>query len=359
LKSLKLYGEQDIRFEEEEKPTLNHDNDVIIKIHAVGICGSDTSRYAKLGPYVEGMVFGHEMSGEIVEIGTSVNNVKVGDRVAGVPSLVCSDLEGVEDCYYCKKSEYARCENLTVIGARHPGAYAQYVRLPAKNCVPIPDNVDYESASMVEPISVVLHGFYKTSITAGDTVVIVGCGNIGLIAIQVARVSGATNIIAVDIDDAALNEATDIGATHTINSMKENTLEKIEQITDGKLADLTVEAAGSKITSAQVFAYSGKGGEVLFLGIPYADINIERFYFERIVRNELTVLGSWNSVSAPFPGKEYTTALDLLSSGKLNVSSMITHRLKLEDGPDVFEELVNPESNTTFGKVIFEPDRLN
>ncbi len=356
MKSLKLYGKQDLRFEEAEKPTLDDSNEVIIRVRAVGICGSDTSRYAKLGPYVEGMIFGHELSGEIVEVGENVTYLQPGDRIAGVPTLVCKDLEGVEECYFCKKAEYARCENLSVIGAKRPGGFAQYVKLPAENCVPIPKNVDYESASMVEPISVVLHGFYKSSTKVGDTVVIVGCGNMGLIAVQIAEIQGASKIIAVDIENSALEDARESGATHTINSMEEDALKKIEKITQGKMADLSVEAAGSKITSAQIFAYSKKGGEVLFLGIPYADVKIKRFYFEKIVRSELTVLGSWNSVSAPFPGKEYPTAVNLLSTGKLDVSSMITHRLKLYEGPEIFNKLIQQDKDEVFGKIIFKPN---
>lgn len=354
MESLKLYGKEDIRYEEAEKPTVEKDNDVIIKVKAAGICGSDKSRYKKLGPYVEGMVWGHEFSGEVVETGSSVTNVEVGDRISGVPTLVCQDLKNTEECYYCQQSQYARCENLTVIGARHPGGFAQYIKLPSKNCVRIPDNVDYESAAMIEPTSVVLHGFYKTNMAPGGTVVITGCGNMGLLAIKIANIYGATNIIAVDIVDQALDEAKSAGATHIINSSETDPLPVIEKITNGIMADLTIEAAGSAVTSAQVFAYSKKGGEVLFLGIPYADVTVERFYFEKIMRSELKVLGSWNCVSAPFPGREWTTAAELLESNKLEVSDLITHRLELREGPQIFDELVNSE-NKTFGKIMFYP----
>lgn len=355
MKSLKLYGIQDLRFEKANKPTVENANDVIVKVQAVGVCGSDISRYNKLGPYIEGMVWGHELSGEVVEVGDAVSKVKVGDRIAGVPSLVCEDLDNVEECYFCKKSEYARCENLTVIGARHPGGFAQYIKLPSKNCVLIPESVDYKSASMIEPTSVVLHGYYKTRLAAGHSLVVVGCGNIGLLSIKLAKIFGATQIIAVDIVDNALEHAKKAGATHVINSMKENTLEKIESITNGLMVDLTIEAAGSAITSAEVFAYSKKGGEVLFLGIPYADVNVERFYFEKIMRSELTVLGAWNCISGPFPGKEWTTAVELLSSGELEVASLITHDLELKEGPKIFDQLINSDSKN-FGKIVLRPN---
>lgn len=353
MQALKLYGKEDLRFEQAEQPVIEKPLDVIINVKAVGICGSDLSRYKKLGPYIKGMIWGHEFSGEVVEIGSEVTSVKVGDRVTGCPTLVCQDLEQ-EDCYYCKKAEYARCESLTVIGARHPGSYAEFIRLPEKNVVPIPDTVDYESAAMIEPSSVVLHGYYRMNVTAGDDVVIVGCGNIGLLAIKWAKLLGANQIIAVDINQDALATALESGATAIINSAMMEPIREIHSLTKGLGADCVVESAGSPITSAQVYSYARKGGAVVFLGIPYADINIERFYFEKIVRNELTVLGSWNAISAPFPGKEWEATVEALASGALEVKSMISHRLSLEDGPAIFDRITHNREEH-FGKVIFFP----
>lgn len=355
MKALKLYDVEDLRYEEANKPVLEKANDVIVKVKAVGICGSDLSRYKKLGPYIKGMVWGHEFSGEVVEVGDGVSRVKVGDRIAGVPTFICEDLD-VKKCHYCEKAEYARCENLTVIGARHGGAYAEYIRLPEKNCMPIPDSVDYESAAMVEPSAVVIHGFYRSNLTAGDEVVVVGCGNIGLLSIKISKIFGASKIIAVDIADEALEMAKEYGATHTINSLKENTLEKIALVTENLMADIVVEAAGSPITSSQVFGYAKKGGGVVFLGIPYADVKIERFYFEKIVRSELNIWGSWSCVSAPFPGKEWKTIVSLLENNQLELKSMITHRLKLEDGPEIFNRITHKKPEDNFGKVIFLPE---
>ncbi|MBP1042246.1 galactitol-1-phosphate 5-dehydrogenase [Vagococcus sp. BWB3-3] len=356
MRALKLYGKEDLRYEEADRPVVVKPLDVIIKIQAVGICGSDLSRYKKIGPYVPGMVWGHEFSGQVSQIGSQVKTIKVGDRVTGCPTLVCQDL-GKEECYYCKKAEYARCESLTVIGARHPGSYAEYISLPEKNVVKIPDNVDYESAAMIEPSSVVLHGYYRMKITAGDNVVVVGCGNIGLLAIKWAKILGANQIIAIDINEEALASAIQAGATAKINSAVSEPIAEIQQLTKGLGADCVVESAGSPITSAQVYSYAKKGGAVVFLGIPYADINIERFYFEKIVRNELTVLGSWNAISAPFPGKEWEATIEALASGALEVKSMISHRLPLAEGPAIFKRITHRREEN-FGKVMFFPENI-
>lgn len=350
MKALKLYGKEDLRYEEAEPPVLKTPSDVMIKVQAVGICGSDLSRYKKIGPYVSGMVWGHEFSGEVSQVGSQVKSLKVGDRVTGCPTLVCQDL-GQEDCYYCQKAEYARCDSLTVIGARHPGSYAEFICLPEKNVVKLPDNVDYESAAMIEPSSVVLHGYYRMNVTAGDNVVVVGCGNIGLLAIKWAKLLGANQIMAIDINQQALATAIQAGATAAINS--DDPIAEVKSLTKGLGADCVVESAGSPITSAQVYSYAKKGGAVVFLGIPYGDITIERFYFERIVRNELTVLGSWNAISAPFPGREWQATIDALASGALEVKSMISHRLALAEGPAIFERMTHRDEH--FGKVMFFP----
>ncbi|ASK62544.1 galactitol-1-phosphate 5-dehydrogenase [Virgibacillus phasianinus] len=348
MRSLNLYGKQDIRFEESPKPAIEKADDVIIKVKAVGICGSDISRYNKLGPYVEGMTFGHEFAGVIAEVGPEVKGIKEGDRAAGCPTFYCGK------CESCKKGELSRCEKLTVIGARHPGAYAEYVKLPAENIIPLPDRVDFDTAAMVEPSAVVVHGFYRTSMQPGAEVAVMGCGNIGLLAIQWAKIFGAKKVYAIDIDDAKLAIAKEVGADVLINSLETPAHEQIGKHTNGKGVDVAIESAGSPITSAQVFALPKKGGEVVFMGIPYADINIERFYFEKIVRNELTVLGSWNALSSPFPGKEWSTTIHYMSTGQLNVKPIISHRLHLVQGPETFDNLINRKG--TYGKVLFYPE---
>lgn len=348
MRSLNLYGKQDIRFEESPEPVIEHADDVIIKVKAVGICGSDISRYNKLGPYVEGMTFGHEFAGEVARVGSGVKGIKEGDRVAGCPTFYCGK------CVSCQKGELSRCEKLTVIGARHPGAFAEYVKLPAENIIPLPDNVDYDTAAMVEPSAVVVHGFYRTSMQPGAEVAVMGCGNIGLLAIQWAKIFGAKKVYAIDIDDSKLEVAGQVGADVLINSLKTPAHEQILAHTNGKGVDVAIESAGSPITSAQVFALPRKGGEVVFMGIPYADITIERFYFEKIVRNELTVLGSWNAISSPFPGKEWSTTIHYMRTGQLNVKPIISHRLHLAEGPESFDSIINRKG--TYGKVLFYPE---
>ncbi|SEJ94859.1 L-iditol 2-dehydrogenase [Propionispira arboris] len=349
MDSLKLYGVRDIRFEKAEEPIMHSDNDVIVKIKAAGICGSDVSRYRLLGPYIIGMIWGHEFSGEVVAIGKAVTNVSINDRVVGCPVV----FDG-EDYYY-KKGEFNRSDFNNAIGAKRPGAFAEYICLPSQNLVKIPNTLSFDAASLVEPSSVVIHGLYRTSLTVGKSVAIVGAGGtLGLIAIQWAKIFGVGKIIAIDIDDAKLELSKKVGADVVINSLNEDTEKLIAKNTDGLKADLVIEAAGSPITASQVFAYAKKGGEILFLGIPYGDVHVKRYYFEKILRSELTVFGSWSNVSAPFPGKEWSDSVKFFAEHKINTEHIVTHRLPLSKGPEIFKKLM--ERKELIGKVILHPD---
>ncbi|KGP72382.1 galactitol-1-phosphate 5-dehydrogenase [Pontibacillus yanchengensis] len=347
MKSLKLYDKRDLRFEKAPPPSIIKPNDVIIEVKAAGICGSDISRYKKLGPYVPGMIWGHEFSGVVAEIGSDVTHVSIGDNVVGCPALYC----GV--CESCQSGEPARCKTLEVMGAKQPGAFASYTKLPEENVIPIPDNVDFDSAALVEPSAVALHGVYKTSMKPGDAVAVLGCGNIGLLTIQWAKLFGADTVYAIDIDEQKLELAKAVGADVLVNPAQSSIYEQLMEVTDNKGVDIAIEAAGTPLTSAHIFSLAKKGGEVVFMGIPYADIEIERFYFEKIVRNELGVYGAWNAISAPFPGKEWTATLTKLSTGELDAKSIISHRLSLEEGPSTFEAII--ENQDFFSKVLLYP----
>lgn len=348
MKALKLYGVQDLRYEEADKPTIQTDNDVIVKVKAAGICGSDISRYRLLGPYIEGMVWGHEFSGEVVEVGNQVSDLKIGDRVAGCPVV----FDGVD--YYYRKGEYNRSAHNNAIGAKQPGCFAEYICLPSENFVKIDDTISFDSAALIEPSTVVLHGLFQTKLQPGDSVVVVGAGgSIGLLAIQWAKIYGAGKVIAVDIDDEKLALSKLSGADVIVNSLNEDVEKRVEEETKNLKANLVIEAAGNPITASQVYAYATKGGEVLFLGIPYGDVNIKRYYFEKILRSELRVIGSWSNVSAPFPGKEWETSVTFFANGKINTENIITHRKPLSAGPEMMDKLL--ERKELYGKVILNP----
>lgn len=347
MKALTFYAKRDLRYEEVSNPIIEKGTDVIVKVKAVGICGSDIARYRSLGPYVPGTVWGHEFSGEVMEIGDEVKDFKPGDRVVGCPNLVC------HECEHCKSGHPARCESLNTIGAYAPGAFAEYIKMPAINLVKMTENMTFEEGALVEPATVVIHGLYQTSIQMGHEVAVVGCGNIGLMAVQWAKAFGAKKVYAFDIDDNQLQIAREFGADVLINSSNIDFHEEIRKYGDG--VDLAIESAGNPYTAARVLGLPRKGGEVMYTGIPYADVPIPRFYFERIMRNELKAIGSWCTISAPYPGKEWVNAVEYIGNHKVDVTKMITHQVKLSEGPAVFEQIM--ENPKAFGKVMLYPEK--
>ncbi|MEK4303071.1 galactitol-1-phosphate 5-dehydrogenase [Oceanobacillus sp. FSL K6-0251] len=347
MEALTFYGMEDLRYEYKDKPEIQAADEVIIEVKYAGICGSDLSRYKKIGPLTPGNIFGHECSGVVRETGSKVTNIQAGDRVAVCPQVPCGE------CEACKSGYFAACPDLLVIGAKQPGCFASYTKVPAENVLKLPDNVSFEEAALIEPSSVVLHGLFQTRLQPGKTVAVFGCGTIGLLACQWAKLFGADKVAAIDIDSDKLTLAKELGADEVIQPGKSvSTYEKLMQLMDETGVDLAIEAAGSVQTSEEVLAAPKKGGEVLYLGIPYSDIALKRFYFERIVRQELTVRGSWNAVSAPFPGREFTTTLQFLREGKLRTKPMISHYLPLQEGPDIFQKIISGKEKTM--KVLFE-----
>lgn len=346
MKALNLYGKQDVRLENVSPLQIEQDDDVIIHVKTAGICGSDISRFGKIGSYNPGLTWGHEFSGVVAQIGRAVTSVKPGDRVVACPCFPCFT------CEYCRQAQYSKCIDLRVLGGHRKGAFAEYVRVPAANVVTIPDELGFEEASFVEPSAVVVHGLNQVSIGPACSVAVVGCGTIGQLALQWARLYGAGAVYALDTDDRKLNIASIAGADAVFNVTAADFSERFKAAIPDKGLDLVIESSGNAAGIIHSINLAKKGGTVLLLGIPYGDVEFDRTSFEKIIRNELTVQGSWNSLSAPFPGKEWKTSLDYMSKGLLKPSLLITHRINIEDVPDIFPKLHTREFH--FIKVLID-----
>lgn len=350
MKAAKFYGIRDVRIEDIPEPTIESGDDVIIKVKAVGICGSDISKYGKTGPHLPGEVPGHEFSGIVVEVGPNVKSVKVGDRVAVCPSLPCFQ------CDFCKQGIFSECESLNILGNHnHLGAFAEYTKISERNLVKIPEDIDFETAAGMEPACIAGHGLFRAKVKVEDTVAVLGVGPIGLFLIQWAKIFGASKVIAIDIFDEKLQIAKELGADFCINSKICDPVAKVKEITDSKGVDVAMESAGTSQTCAQVLLLPRKGGKVLYVGVPYSDVTFSRDSFEKIMRNELTLIGSWFSNSFPFPGREWYSALRYMREGKLKVKPLITHRIGIEDIPATLEKIYKRE--IFFGKIMVIPEK--
>ncbi|WP_071396176.1 galactitol-1-phosphate 5-dehydrogenase [Bacillus tuaregi] len=346
MKAAVLYSENKIVYQDIEIDACKAD-EVKIKVMAVGICGSDTHKMTSQWKYALPAIMGHEFSGYIVEKGSDVTNYQIGDRVLGVPFEPC------HKCEYCLRGQFSLCENYGMIGSKSFGAFAEYVNVKASNVLPIGD-MDYEEAAMVEPLAVALHGVLGIEPRIGDIAAVFGAGTIGMLAIEWLKIAGIKKIIAIDISDEKLQEAVNRGCDKSINPVKEDLLEKINEYTNGLGVDIALECAGSKITQEQCLLITRKKGKVGYLGIAYSDVHLSEKAFENIFRRELTLKGFWNSYSAPFPGEEWITSIDFINKGKINLKELISHRFKLEDTQRAFNMMINREE--PYGKVMIKPN---
>ncbi|GCF92552.1 galactitol-1-phosphate 5-dehydrogenase [Enterococcus florum] len=334
MKALVVTKKHKLELQEIEKPTVVSGK-VLIKVAYCGICGSDLPRYFDGGVHAFPQVLGHEFSGVVVEVGDKVTNVKKGDRVAVAPLVPCGN------CENCQKGEPAMCAYYSFIGSREQGAMAEYVVVPEKNCVKVPDSLSLKEAALVEPLTVAIHGIERINIAAGAKVMVLGAGTIGLLTVLSLRAIGAGEIIVVDLNDKKLSVAKTIGADEGINPANQ-TLEEYFQ--EHSLPDAVIETAGSSITQKQSIEFVNKRGKIVYVGTSTKDVVLDPETFEKILRGELEVTGSWMSYSAPFPGYEWETGLRYMSTGKIDVKPLITGLYQLEDIALPFDKMVEPNS---------------
>lgn len=340
-----LHAPGDLRVEMVPVPGDLGCEEVLVKVRAAGVCGSDLDRVMKSGTYKFPTIPGHEFCGEIVEVGSGVQDFKQGDRVAVTPMLPCYK------CEFCQQGFYGQCDSYNFLGSRTDGGFAQYVKAPIQNLIRMPDSVSFLEGATIEPAAVTLHGMIKVGVNVGDSVAVLGCGAIGLFAIQFAKIMGATRVIAVDIAPDKLTLAKEIGADECVNALEGDPVQAIKELTGGKGVHVAVETAGVSLTQEQCLRVARKQGRVLYLGTAHKDVVIPPKSFECIVRNELTIVGAWNSYSAPFPGVEWHATLDYIKSGSLKIQPLITHTFELNKAPEVFKDLVGRKY--PFNKVIF------
>ena len=332
MKAAVLHAPADLRIETVAVPAPGP-GEVLVRVRAAGICGSDLERVMVTGTYSFPTIPGHEFSGEIVELGAEVSGFSTGDRVAVAPLIPC------RSCDYCQQGFYGQCEHYNFLGSRTDGAFAQYVKVPVESLIPLPDKVDYFEGAAIEPCAVALHGIIRIGIKSGDTVAVLGCGAIGLFALQFAKILGATRVIAVDISPWKLEMAAQAGADECINGAQVDPVAEILRLTGGKGANVCCETAGVSVTQEQCIRAAAKQGRVLYLGTAHKDVVLPPATFEHMIRGEVTLTGAWNSYSAPYPGVEWRAVLDYIASGKLKISPFITHTFPLEQLPGVIADL--------------------
>lgn len=345
MKAVVMYAPRDLRLEEREKPVPDKD-EVLVKVMAVGICGSDIPRINKYGAHVSPIIPGHEFAGELVEINSELEGFRIGDRVVVAPLIPCGQ------CQYCQKGEYSLCEDYSYYGSRTDGAFAQYVAVKKKNLLKVPDSVSYECAATIDPLANALHGLKQAEFHLGDRVCVYGLGTIGLYMVQAAKAMGASKIVAIDVVEKKLQVALENGADQAFNGLEEDVAEQVYSFF-GDGADIVADVTGSPIAQHNAILSAAKLGRVVLIGISHQGLQINANAVDRIMRGQITVRGSWNSFSQPFPGWEWTESISLLAKGKVHSQSVITHQLPLREVSSVFEAI--DRGGLYFNKILFKP----
>ncbi|WP_052987929.1 galactitol-1-phosphate 5-dehydrogenase, partial [Shigella sonnei] len=291
-----------VRVAESVIPEIKHQDEVRVKIASSGLCGSDLPRIFKNGAHYYPITLGHEFSGYIDAVGSGVDDLHPGDAVACVPLLPCFTYPE------CLKGFYSQCAKYDFIGSRRDGGFAEYIVVKRKNVFALPTDMPIEDGAFIEPITVGLHAFHLAQGCENKNVIIIGAGTIGLLAIQCAVALGAKSVTAIDISSEKLALAKSFGAMQTFNSSEMSAPQMQSVLRELRFNQLILETAGVPQTVELAVEIAGPHAQLALVGTLHQDLHLTSATFGKILRKELTVIGSWMNYSSPWPGQEWETA---------------------------------------------------
>lgn len=344
MKACVLHKVGDLRVEDVPNPKPRK-GEVLVRIKASGICGSDIQRVFVKGTYHFPTIPGHEFSGDIVKLGKDVDLSYLGKKVSVFPILPCMK------CDNCQIGQYAQCINYNYFGSRCDGGFAEYIAVPVWNLVFVPDSLSYEEAAMCEPSSVAIHALRQGGVGIGDTIVIYGAGPIGLILGSWAKAWGADKVLLVDIDESKIVFAKKIGFQYVWNSNDGDPVIWVKKVTEGKGADISIEGAGVSITLEQCLKSVRTFGKVITMGNPIGDMTLSQEGYWEILRKQLKVIGTWNSSYVSIPKNDWKLAIRAMEKGQMDMKQFITHKVPLTDGIKPFKMM--RDKKEFFNKVMY------
>lgn len=343
-----LHAVGDMRCETVARPEPGPEQ-VLVRVAFCGVCGSDIPRTFVKGTYRFPTIIGHEFAGTVERCGPGVTGFAPGDPVAVFPLLWCGR------CAACEQGKYVQCSDYDYLGSRSDGAFAEFVVAPQRNLLPVPPGVPLAAAAMTEPAAVALHAVRRAGAIVGQTVAIFGAGPIGLMAAQWARSMGAVKVLLFDILPAKLEMARSLGFSLAFDSRQVDPAPIVAEASGGPGAHVCIEGAGVPATLLQALAAARRGGRVVLLGNPAADVTLPASLLSQLMRREVAVLGTWNSDYSLFPGSDddWRTVLQALADGRLQVEPLITQRVPLSGAFGALKMM--RDQAAFYAKVLIEP----
>ncbi len=323
MKAIVIHRPQEISLAEVSNPERK-ENEVLIKVRGMGICGSDIAAYKGINPLVTyPRIIGHEIAGEVLEAPRGETEIRPGDRVVIEPYVYCGN------CYPCMNKRTNCCEHLTVRGVHIDGGMSEFCFHPRHLVHKVSADASWKHLAMVEPLTIAVHAVKRARLARGEHLVVTGSGPIGLLAAQYALVVGAVPIV-VDPIDERLAFARSLGIPHGINPFKENAVEGIKEITGGRMAEAVVEASGSDAAIRSSIDYVAYSGRISLVGWPKGEVSLMT---AMVTKKELDVRGSRNSF------QDFPESIDLIVGNKIDVTALVTRTASFEEVPEFVKEI--------------------
>ena len=330
MKNLILREPGSLVFETSPFPEAPAAGEALVRVHRIGVCGTDIHAFSGKQPFFTyPRILGHELGLEVLAVGEGVTNVKSGDRCSLEPYVNC------QKCSACRRGRGNCCTNMQVIGVHVDGGMREQLIVPARKLHPS-SKLNYEQLALVEPLSIGCHAIERAGVGAGEFVLVIGAGPIGLATMQFA-VEKEAQVIVLDINDARLEFCQkQLGVTHAINGLNENVAEALARITGGDMPTAVLDATGSPRSMMAAFDYVAHAGQLVFVGLFQGDVTFNDPNFHK---REITLMASRNSHPADFP-----RIIELIESGRIDTTPWITHRGGFDEVPDVFASWTKPET---------------
>ncbi len=324
MKTSRLHGPRDMRLEDVPEPIINQD-EVFIRVRAMGVCGSDLHMYTGERPLPYPRILGHEFAGDIAKVGANVSHLQIGQRVTAEPNFWCGK------CVFCQAGRQNLCINRVGLAVNVDGCQAEYVKVPAGFVWPLPDKMTYTQGALVEPLMVSLHAIKRSHAQLGDTVTIVGCGTIGLMALLCAKAAGV-RVLAVDVISDKLDLARRLGADEVINGRESDSVEAVKQATNGLGSDIVIESAGSPGAVELALDMVRQAGRIVLVGLMNKPAQLLPI---AVARREVEILGSFI-----YHAGEFASAIHLIATGQVDVLPLVGLTTDLAGARDAYEQLL-------------------